>query len=219
MACEASTWSHFWLVWRQFGTHLAEILGHGQGLCCAGSVTNNCTWVRIGYRIYSLWRFITAHITILMNTIALVASQIPLTELYWANVSLRGLTDKHFLTHWRGLTPTSDTSCHVYHGCVIVWLNTLCGFGLVTGFIHYGDLQLHTLQLLTADTTIHTEYRLSDLARLITATFANRWLLTAEHWLTLKTNWQRLMHWFRTLTHALTHSDSKDWLLPLPKTN
>jgi hypothetical protein len=24
-----------------------------------GSVTNNSTWIRIGYRIYSLWRFIT----------------------------------------------------------------------------------------------------------------------------------------------------------------
>jgi hypothetical protein len=23
---------------------------------CGGSVTNNSTWVRIGYRIYSLWR-------------------------------------------------------------------------------------------------------------------------------------------------------------------
>jgi hypothetical protein len=39
--------------------------------------------------------------------------------------------------------------------CVVVWLITLRGFGLDTGFIHYGDLQLHTLQLLTADTTIH----------------------------------------------------------------
>jgi hypothetical protein len=26
--------------------------------------------------------------------------------------------------------------CHVYHGCVVVWLITLRGFGLVTGFIH-----------------------------------------------------------------------------------
>jgi hypothetical protein len=24
------------------------------------SVTNNSTWIRIGYRIFSLWRFITA---------------------------------------------------------------------------------------------------------------------------------------------------------------
>jgi hypothetical protein len=29
-----------------------------------GSVTNNSTWIRIGYRIYSLWRFITTQITI-----------------------------------------------------------------------------------------------------------------------------------------------------------
>jgi hypothetical protein len=34
-----------------------------------------------------------------------------------------------------------ETYCHVYHGCVVVWLITLRrGFGLVTGFIHYGDL-------------------------------------------------------------------------------
>jgi hypothetical protein len=50
-----------------------------------GSVTNNSTWVRIGYRIYSPWRFTAAHITITVNTIALVASQIPLTELHCAD--------------------------------------------------------------------------------------------------------------------------------------
>jgi hypothetical protein len=35
-----------------------------------GSVTNNSTWIRIGYRIYSLWRFITATTgyTIAVNT-------------------------------------------------------------------------------------------------------------------------------------------------------
>jgi hypothetical protein len=59
------------------------------GMC--GSVTNNSTWIRIGYGIYSLWRFTAAHITIIMNTIALIASQIPLTELYCADVSLGGL--------------------------------------------------------------------------------------------------------------------------------
>jgi hypothetical protein len=32
-----------------------------------GSVTNNTTRVRIGYRIYSLWRFITTQITITMK--------------------------------------------------------------------------------------------------------------------------------------------------------
>jgi hypothetical protein len=31
---------------------------------CVGSMTNNTTRVRIGYRIYSLWRFTAAHITI-----------------------------------------------------------------------------------------------------------------------------------------------------------
>jgi hypothetical protein len=39
-----------------------------------GSVTND-TRVRIGYRIYSLWRFTAAtQVTITMSTIALVAS-------------------------------------------------------------------------------------------------------------------------------------------------
>jgi hypothetical protein len=38
-------------------------------------VTNNSTWVRIGYRIYLLWRFTAAtQITITMSTIALSAS-------------------------------------------------------------------------------------------------------------------------------------------------
>jgi hypothetical protein len=63
------------------------------GLC--GSVTNNSTWVRIGYRIYSLWRFITStQVTITVSTIALATSQIPLTELHCTDVSLRGLTDE-----------------------------------------------------------------------------------------------------------------------------
>jgi hypothetical protein len=34
-------------------------------------------------------------------------------------------------------------------------LSTRRGFGLDTGFIRSRDLQLHTLQLLTADTTTH----------------------------------------------------------------
>jgi hypothetical protein len=39
------------------------VLSHIPRLC--GGVTNNSTTrVRIGYRIYSLWRFIAAHITI-----------------------------------------------------------------------------------------------------------------------------------------------------------
>jgi hypothetical protein len=59
--------------------------------CVCGSVTNNSTWVRIGYRIYSLWRFTAAHVTIILNTIALLAPWIPLTELYCADVSLGGL--------------------------------------------------------------------------------------------------------------------------------
>jgi hypothetical protein len=60
-----------------------------------GSVTNNTTRVRIGYRIYSLWRVTAAtQVTITVITIALVASQIQLTELYCADVSLRRLTDE-----------------------------------------------------------------------------------------------------------------------------
>jgi hypothetical protein len=66
-----------------------SILSRLPRLC--GSVTNNSTWVRIGYRIYSLWRFTAAHITIIMNTIALKTSRVPLTELYCADVSLGGL--------------------------------------------------------------------------------------------------------------------------------
>jgi hypothetical protein len=59
------------------------------------SVTNNTTRFRIGYRIYSLWRLQLQQITITENilTLALVASQIPLTELH-GTVSLRGLTDE-----------------------------------------------------------------------------------------------------------------------------
>jgi hypothetical protein len=66
-----------------------------------GSVTNNSTRVRIGYRIYSLWRLqlqaAATQVTITMITIALVASRIPLTELHLADVSLRGLTDEDWL--------------------------------------------------------------------------------------------------------------------------
>jgi hypothetical protein len=68
------------------------ILSRIPRLC--GSVTNNSTTrVRIGYRIYSLRRFTAAHITITENilTPAPVASRVPLTELYCADVSLRGL--------------------------------------------------------------------------------------------------------------------------------
>jgi hypothetical protein len=58
-------------------------------------VTNNSTRVRIGYRIYSPWRFTTStKVTIILNTLALVASQFPLKELYCADVSLRELTDE-----------------------------------------------------------------------------------------------------------------------------
>jgi hypothetical protein len=41
-----------------------ELYCHIFRVCVCGSVTNNNTWIRIGYRIYSLWRFIAAQITI-----------------------------------------------------------------------------------------------------------------------------------------------------------
>jgi hypothetical protein len=57
-----------------------------------GSVTNNMTRVRFGYRIYSLWRFTAAiQVTITETTIVLVASRILLMELHCDDVSLRGL--------------------------------------------------------------------------------------------------------------------------------
>jgi hypothetical protein len=36
---------------------------------------------------------------------------------------------------------------YIYHGCVVVWLITLHGFGLDIGFIHYGDYNWTWLQL------------------------------------------------------------------------
>jgi hypothetical protein len=79
-----------------------------------GSVTNNSTWIRIGYRIYSLRRFTAAtQVTITVNTKALVASQIPLTKLYCTDVSLRRLNwtvATHWLTHsGSGDSLTSDS--------------------------------------------------------------------------------------------------------------
>jgi hypothetical protein len=72
-------------------------------------VTNNSARVRIGYRIYSLWRFAAAtQVAISANTLALVASQIMLMELHCADVSLRGHCDNCILltpaTNWRRLT-------------------------------------------------------------------------------------------------------------------
>jgi hypothetical protein len=76
------------------------------------TVTNNTTRIRIGYRIYSLWRFITAHITITENilTLALVASWILLSEQHCTD-SLTPTTNWRILAHalipetdWRKLT-------------------------------------------------------------------------------------------------------------------
>jgi hypothetical protein len=66
--------------------------------------------------------------------------------------------------------------CHVPG---VVWLITLRGFGLDTGFIHYGDYNYthYNCWLLIQLTT---KFTLNDLTWLITATLANRWLLTAK---------------------------------------
>jgi hypothetical protein len=48
---------------------MTKILSRIPGMC--GSVTSNNTWVRIGYRIYSLWRCITTQVKIIETTIAL----------------------------------------------------------------------------------------------------------------------------------------------------
>jgi hypothetical protein len=52
-----------------------------------GSVTNNLTWVRIGYGIYSLWRLQLQQVTITKTTRALVASRIPLTKLHCTDLT------------------------------------------------------------------------------------------------------------------------------------
>jgi hypothetical protein len=80
------SWPAFerWLVLQH-----VRILSHIQGGC--GSVTNETTKVRIGYRIYWLWRLQLQMVTITETTIALAASWIEVTELHCADVSLRGL--------------------------------------------------------------------------------------------------------------------------------
>jgi hypothetical protein len=47
------------------------------------SGTNNSTWIRIGYRFYSLWRLQLQQVTITKTAITLVASRILLTELHY----------------------------------------------------------------------------------------------------------------------------------------
>jgi hypothetical protein len=80
-------------------------------------VTNISTRVRIGCRIYSLWRFTTAtQVTITMISLALLASQIPLTELHWTEVSLweliasasGGWLTLILETDWRRVTSEAD---------------------------------------------------------------------------------------------------------------
>jgi hypothetical protein len=91
------------------------ILSRIPGMC--GSVTNNSTRVRIGYRIYSLWRFITAtgynyneHYSTdsfsgPTDGTALRRRLTSRTEYFL----LRRLTDDDdSLTHWRGLTRSAS---------------------------------------------------------------------------------------------------------------
>jgi hypothetical protein len=73
------------------------------------SVTNNTTKVRIGYRMYSLWRLQLQMVTITETAIALAASRISLMELHCTDVSMR----THWWrlnseTDWRGLTSETD---------------------------------------------------------------------------------------------------------------
>jgi hypothetical protein len=86
---------HHWDLW-------INILSRIPRLC--GNVTNNTTMIRIGCRIYSLWRFIAVTGYNYNEHLALVAPWIPLTELYCA-VLLRGLStsdsgDSLIKTHW-----------------------------------------------------------------------------------------------------------------------
>jgi hypothetical protein len=88
--------------WPMRGTdhyfHLAlrhRIYCHIYRVCVCGSVTNNNTWVRIGYRIYSLWRFITTQITIINCWCN--SSQLIQTE--WSHFTNYCNSSKHWLPH------------------------------------------------------------------------------------------------------------------------
>jgi hypothetical protein len=81
-------------------------------------VTNNSTRVRIGYLIYTLWRFTAATGYNYSEHLALVATWIPLTELHCADVSLRGLISSDS----RGwLTKTNSVYCLPFS--TLCWLN------------------------------------------------------------------------------------------------
>jgi hypothetical protein len=104
---------------------------------------------------------------------------------------------------------------------VLVWLITLRGFGLDTGLIRYGDLQLHTLQL---QWTLSTRSSLDPtdgtvLRRRLTSRTDHFWLrrLTDDD---SHTHWRRLTDcdprdWLTT-THSRT---GVDWLTLNPKTD
>jgi hypothetical protein len=103
------------------------ILTYTRYVC--GSVTDNSTWVCIGYRIYSLWRFIAANITITdswHNNSQLIQTEwshstyycnspkhwLPPSVIHCEHCTLlipkthwfRRLTGDDYLTHWRRLT-------------------------------------------------------------------------------------------------------------------
>jgi hypothetical protein len=76
------------------------IIQHQVHLITEIIVTNNTTRVRIGYRIYSLWRFTAAHITVTENILTLaLAASITHCE-HWTLLLPE--------TNWRRLTSKAD---------------------------------------------------------------------------------------------------------------
>jgi hypothetical protein len=64
----ANSRTHELCCWNAAILPYNDIYCHIYRVCVCGSVINNNTWVRIGYRIYSLWRFQLQQITIIINT-------------------------------------------------------------------------------------------------------------------------------------------------------
>jgi hypothetical protein len=121
------------------------------------------------------------------------------------------------------LTGNHQVYYHVYHGCSVVWLMTLRrGFGLDTGFIHYGDYNYTDCSYWLL-TQLTTKYGLSDLTPLITATFliadfSLRRLSSRTHCraLTLlipNTHSRTNSHWIQRLTDFFRFQRLTDWLL------
>jgi hypothetical protein len=102
-----------------------KILSRTSRLC--GSVTNNSTWIRIGYRIYSLWRFTTAHITITsywhnntqLNTRSMISLDL-LLQLFWT------LTSALYNSLWALYSSDSGDSLMMTHSRTGVdWLTPI----------------------------------------------------------------------------------------------